>query len=199
MAEMLVNFGLAAMTIFFALDPIGLVPIYVGLTEGMDAQVKRRVARLSVITATVLAVGFVFLGKWIFMALGITNADFMVAGGGLLFIFAVADLVRGIKYPKGSEHIGAVPLGTPLIAGPGVLTASLIQVDLYGYPVTLAAVVVNIILAWAALASAGALMKLLGQAGAKAASKVANLLLAAIAVMMVRQGVLLMIEMAAAH
>ncbi|MBI5725874.1 MAG: MarC family protein [Planctomycetes bacterium] len=196
MNEMLTQLALAAMTIFFALDPIGLVPIYAGLTEGMDAQARRRVARLSVITASAVAIGFIFLGKWIFIMLGITSADFMVAGGGLLFIFAVADLVRGTRYPKGSEHIGAVPLGTPLIVGPGVLTASLIQVDLYGYQVALAAVILNIILVWIALTGAGLLMRLLGQAGAKAASKVANLLLAAIAVMMVRKGVLMMIAMA---
>ena len=113
----------------------------------------------------------------------------MVAGGVILFCIAILDLLKpGKERRMPPQEMGAVPLGTPLIAGPAVLTTSLMLVDQYGLSVTLVAVSVNILLAGLTFNCADTLIRVLGKAGASALSKVMALLLAAIAIMMVRKG-----------
>ena len=89
--------------------------------------------------------------------------------------------------------MGFVPLGTPLITGPAVLTTSLLMLDTYGMALTLTAVLLNILLAGIIFLSSGVLIKILGIAGSRALSKVTSLLLAAIAVMMIRKGIVLIL------
>jgi len=195
----LVNFVQAFVPIFFAVDAVGVLPLFVGLTEGMDRAERGRILRQALVTALAVAVAFVLLGKAVFALMGITVADFMVAGGVMLFVIAALDLVTATKFARrGIEEVGAVPLGTPLIVGPAVLTSSLILVDVYGYAETLASVVANIALAGLVFRSADGFTRLLGQAGSRAVSKVAGLILAAIAVMMIRRGLLATLA-AAAH
>jgi multiple antibiotic resistance protein len=182
------DFLLAFVPIFVAVDAIGLLPIFVHLTEGLDAAARRKIVLQSFLTAVLVAVGFVFLGKAVFRLMGITVHDFMVAGGVLLFAISAVDLVSERKFARQIDTVGAVPLGTPLIVGPAVLTTALMLVDVYGLAETLLAVVANIILACIVLSSAAVWEKALGHAGSKAVSKVASLILAAIAVMMIRKG-----------
>jgi len=113
----------------------------------------------------------------------------MVAGGVLLFIIATLDMTTGTKFARRVETLGAVPLGVPLIVGPAVLTTSLMLVDVHGLTATLAAVVLNLLLAVGILLSADFWNRILGQTGSQAISKVASLILAAIAVMMIRRGI----------
>jgi multiple antibiotic resistance protein len=138
-----------------------------------------------------VAIIFVMIGKAVFRLLGITTPDFMVAGGILLFSLSLRDLLVTNKHqePEDPESVGAVPVGVPLIVGPAVLTTILLLVDQYGIIPTVTAAVVNILLAGLVFYFAGWFGKLLGRAGSKAVSKLASLLLAAIAVMMVRKGV----------
>jgi multiple antibiotic resistance protein len=183
------NFLKAFVPIFFAVDALGVLPLFVGLTDGMARQERKRIVRQSLITALLVAVGFVLLGKTIFRLMGITVSDFMVAGGVMLFVIAVLDLVsesKGARYAV--QTIGAVPIGTPLIIGPATLTMSLILVDVYGLVQTLLAIIANIAVAGVVFLSADYLTRVLGQAGSRAVSKVAALILAAIAVMMIRKG-----------
>jgi multiple antibiotic resistance protein len=188
MLELMRDFLLAFVPIFVAVDIVGVLPLYLSLTEGLAALERRAIIAQSLITAIAIAVGFIFLGKGIFGLLGITVHDFMVAGGVLLFVISTVDLVTGRKLARQAGTLGAVPLGTPLIVGPAVLTTSLLLVDVYGYGATLLAVLVNILLAGAVLLAAGRFERLLGQAGSRAVSKVASLILAAIAVMIIRRG-----------
>jgi multiple antibiotic resistance protein len=182
------DFLLAFVPIFIAVDAIGVVPVFLGLTEGLDRLQRRRIVVQSFVTALAVAVGFIFLGKVIFHLMGVTTEDFMVAGGVLLFVLATVDLVSGVKFSRQVPTLGAFPIGTPLIVGPAVLTTSLMMVGERGLWPTLAAVVVNVALGCVALLSADALERALGRAGSRAVSKVAMLILAAIAVMMVRKG-----------
>lgn len=183
------EFLLAFVPLFFAVDAIGILPLFVGLTEDMEARARRKVVWQSVLTALIVAVGFMFFGRSVFGLMGITVEDFMVAGGALLFLISTTDLISGQKFARriGAE-IGAVPIGTPLIVGPAVLTTALMLVDVYGWAATLVAVIVNIALAGVVLMSADLLTRLLGRAGSRVVSKVASLILAAIAVMMIRKG-----------
>lgn len=188
---MIKNVLLAFIPIFVAVDAIGVLPLFTALTEGVKKKEKSRIILQSMITAICLAVGFVFLGKAVFNLMGITMGDFMVAGGSLLFYIAVADIRgpgKGSRYAN--QELGAVPLGTPLIVGPAVLTTSLIIIGEYGLPATLISVSINILLAGAILSLSNVIIKILGRAGSRALSKVTNLLLAAIAVMLIRKGII---------
>ena len=187
---MIKNLLLAFIPIFVAVDAIGVLPIFVSLTQGLKKEEKSRIIFQSMLTAICLAVGFIFLGKIVFKLLGITLGDFMVAGGAILFCIAIMDIINpGKKRRIPSNELGAVPLGTPLIVGPAVLTTSLIIIGEYGLYATLFSVLVNVILAGIVFSLSGILIRILGEAGSKALSKITSLLLAAIAIMMIRKGV----------
>lgn len=188
---MIKNYLLAFIPIFVAVDAIGVLPIFVSLTESANKKEKREIIFNSMITAILLAVSFIFLGKAIFRMLGITIGDFMIAGGLVLFFIAIRDILNpGKQHRIPAKELGSVPLGIPLIVGPAVLTTSLIIIDEYGAMATLVSVIVNVILAGLIFSSSEFLIKFLGENGSRALSKVTSLLLAAIAVMMIRKGVL---------
>lgn len=191
---MLKNLLLAFIPLFVAVDAIGVLPIFISFTENIERKERFNVVIRSVVTAICLAIGFIFLGKAIFKLLNITIADFMIAGGILLFCIAIIDILNPTKKRRiPASELGFVPLGTPLITGPAVLTTSLLMLDAFGLFPTLAAVLLNILLAGIIFLSADVLIKLLGIAGSRALSKITNLLLAAIAVMIIRKGVALIL------
>lgn len=184
------NVLLAFIPVFVAVDAIGVLPIFVSLTQGLIPKERIKIIIQSMFTASCLAIGFIFLGKVVFRFLGITINDFMVAGGVILFSIAIIDIINPVKKRRIPSHdLGAVPLGTPLIVGPAVLTTSLVIISQYGVYATLVSVLVNVLLAGLIFSLAGTLTKVLGEAGSKALSKITSLLLAAIAVMMIRKGI----------
>ena len=187
---MLQNILLSFIPIFVAVDAIGVLPIFASLTDGLVQRERTKIIIQSMLTASCLAIGFIFLGKVVFRFLGITVSDFMIAGGAILFCLAIIDIINPVKERRVPSHdLGAVPLGTPLIVGPAVLTTSLIIISQYGTYATLVSVLANVLLAGLIFSSAGTLTKVLGEAGSKALSKITSLLLAAIAVMMIRKGI----------
>ena len=188
--NMLKNIFLAFIPIFVAVDAIGVLPIFISLTEGIKKKEKYKIIYQSIITALGLAIGFIFLGKAIFKFLNVTIGDFMIAGGIVLFCIAIIDIINPSKKRRQpSSELGAVPFGTPLIVGPAVLTTSLMIISEYGTLPTLISVLFNVILAGAIFASSDYLIKAFGVTGSRALSKITSLLLAAIAVMMVRKGI----------
>ncbi|OIO40288.1 MAG: hypothetical protein AUJ75_00330 [Candidatus Omnitrophica bacterium CG1_02_49_10] len=193
---MIKNIMLAFIPIFVAVDAIGVLHIYTSLTEGYKKKEKRTIVFQSMITALCLAMGFIFLGGAVLNFLGITIGDFMVAGGILLFCIAIIDLVNPAKRRRiPSNELGAVPLGTPLIVGPAVLTTSLLMIHTFGLIPTIISVTVNVAITGLIFLSSHLLMKVLGVAGSRALSKVTSLLLAAIAVMLVRKGVFFILNL----
>ncbi len=189
MEEFFRNLLLAFIPVFVAVDAIGTLPIYISLTEKMERAEKRRVLFESLLTALCLAVGFIFLGKLIFRFLGITVGDFMVAGGAILFCIAILDIMGSQGDRKISQkQLGVVPLGTPLLAGPALLATSLLIIEEYGIVPTLVSVTLNIAIAGLIFSLSALLGRVLGVAGSKALSKITSLFLAAIAVMIVRKG-----------
>jgi len=187
---MIKNIFLAFIPIFVAVDAIGVLPFFASFTRGIDKKERLSIVMQSMLTAFCLAVGFIFLGRAIFRLLGITINDFMIAGGAVLFCIAIIDILNPARKRRvPSKELGAVPLGTPLIVGPAVLTTSLIMIDSYGFSAALISVIVNIILAGLIFSFSDLFMKILGDAGSKALSKIFSLLLAAIAVMLIRKGV----------
>ena len=138
---------------------------------------------------SLLLSGFIFLGKAIFSALGISVADFQVAGGLILLGLAVRDLMGFNEDPRsGSVDFGVVPLGMPLIAGPALLTALLLLMDSVGALYTILSLLVNLLLVEIGFRYAQRIEGLLGKQGLKGVSKLIALLLAAIAVSLIRRG-----------
>lgn len=186
---MIGNILLSFIPLFVAVDAIGVMPIFVSLTEGLEQKERYKIILVSMITATVLAIGFVLLGKLVFNVLGIAMGDFMISGGIILFCLAIIDIVNPIKRRRmPASELGAVPLGTPLIAGPAVLTTSMLIVTEYGLFATMISILCNILFCGLVFRLSSILIKFLGTSGSKALSKVFSLLLAAIAVSMIING-----------
>ena len=194
--DILHPFLLSFIPILVALDAPGTLPIYVAMTEGIDKKDRKKIVRQSIVTALLITMCFTFLGRAVFSALAITVEDFMIAGGIVLLIIAVNEIVRaGEKKYILSSTFGVVPLGTPLIAGPATLTTTLALSGTFGYVPVLLSLVVNLVLAWIIFAQSDRLIRLIGINGSRAFAKVAALLLAAIAVKMIRSGVFTLIGM----
>src|SRR6266513_3996103 len=186
---MIQKFFVAFIPIFVAIDPIGLVAIFIGLATNASHQQQRRQGLIGIITALCIAVGFIFLGELIFNALGITDADFQVAGGLILLGLAGRELLSlGAANRDASDEFGIVPLGMPLIAGPALLTALLILVDTVGLVFTLVSLLFNLALVAVAFWNADWFTRWMGRQGLRGVSKIVALLLAAIAVSLIRRG-----------
>ena len=186
------EFWLCFVPLFVAVDAIGVLPMYLALTEGLDPSRIQRVLIQSIATATAVALAFLGVGKALLTLLGITVADFMIAGGILLFVISITDLFTAEKTQRrvDADSLGAVPLGVPLITGPAVLTTSILLLDQYGPVPAAAAIVVNIAIAGVLFYFSVSINRVLGRTGTKIISKIASLLLASIAVMIVRKGIL---------
>jgi multiple antibiotic resistance protein len=179
----------AFIPLFVAVDVVGIVPIYLAMTSRHAPAERRAVLRSSLIVAAAVSIGFALLGKAIFVFLGITVSDFQIAGGLILLGLAGLDLLT--REPRGladGADVGVVPLGVPIIAGPAVITTTMVLVDLYGSLVTVSALVANLAVVGLVLGNARAVERLVGQTGARAMSKIVSLLLAAIGVHWIRQG-----------
>jgi multiple antibiotic resistance protein len=185
--------------LFFAIDVIGILPMYIAMTRNIVVIKRSRIVRQAAFTAFLIGVGFVFLGKEVFHMLGITVPDFKIGGGILLLIIAILDLLFSDKAERGTnekiETMGIVPIGMPLIIGPAVLTTLLLSVGTNGYNATLIAFILNILIVWLVFKYSAKVIRFIGESGAIAIGKVFSLLLTAIAVMMIRVGITEMIAM----
>ena len=182
--------------IFVAVDVLGIIPIFLSLVEPLESSERRKVISQSVLTASVVGLGFMFLGKAIFLIIGLLVADFKIAGGLVLLVLSLMDLLSPEKSRRQpTTSMGVVPLGTPLIVGPAVLTTIIMLIDIYGIVPTVTSFIANMIIVWFVFVNSDWIMRILGDAGSKAISKVASLILASIGVMMIRKGIIDIIKL----
>jgi multiple antibiotic resistance protein len=194
--ENIVNFlrelGLTFVPLLVAMDAVGNLPIFLALTQETKAAHRRRAVHLSTLTALGVGLGFVAIGKAIFLLLGIEVADFLMAGGIILLILAIRYLITGkaveAEDVSASEMIGVVPLGTPLVVGPAVLASLLLLIGQYRIPIVILSFILNLVIQWVLFRQADRIVNFLGRTGVNAISKIVMLLLAAIAVKMIREG-----------
>jgi len=184
------NFLLIFIPLFVAMDGIGLLPIFLSMTAELDEKSRKKIVTNSIITAFIVAIVFIFLGELIFKTLGITVTDFKIAGGILLLIIAISDIIKTREY-KGflSTSIGVVPIGTPLITGPATLTTSLILVGNYGYIPVVLALIINLFIVWFIFVQSERIKNIIGLDGLRGVGKIVSLLLAGIAVKLIRTGI----------
>jgi multiple antibiotic resistance protein len=194
----------ALVTLIVVVDPVGLVPTFLAVTQGLPQQARRRIAvRAAIIAAAILA-GTALVGDWLLHQLGITLPAFRIAGGLLLFAVA-SEMVFGVRIERQSkqaedaleEHVrnvAAFPLAIPLMAGPGAITATLLLAgQARGGPIALviliAVVMLVCALSLAVFLLANRVDRLLGITGNVVSSRLLGVLLAALAVQYVVDGV----------
>lgn len=184
-----------AVTLWVIVDPPGLLPVFLGLTKTLDTQQRNRAAnRASAVAFGVIAL-FALFGRQILDYLQV-SVPAMQASGGLLLLLIALELLMGKESDPVSHdgvNVAIVPLGTPLMAGPGAIVATMIAVqrepNLSGYVTVAAALIVVMALVWLFLRFAGLIRTVLRESGTVLASRIAGLLLSAIAVQMIGDGV----------
>ena len=177
--------------LFVIMDPIGNLPIFISLTKGMPIkEIKRNVDR-SVFVAGVLLFIFLFFGLQVFNFFGIDLDSFQIAGGivllimGILYVFGTS-----LRYVKSHGFDLSVPVGTPLLTGPGVITTTIILVKGSGILVTVIAAFLTLLATWIILINSSRLYKILGGQWTSAISRIMGIILAAVAVKFITEGVL---------
>jgi multiple antibiotic resistance protein len=191
-------------TLFVVVDPVGLAPTFLAVTEGLSEKLRREVALRAALIAGVILIGTALIGDWLLAALSISLSAFRIAGGLLLFSIA-AEMVLGVRIRRESEaaeqavderarNIAAFPLAIPLMAGPGAITATVLlagRAD--ANPVQLALLLAVVIVVSAACLVAFLLAarigRLIGVTGNIVLSRLLGVLLAALAVQYVVDGV----------
>lgn len=178
--------------IFVAINIFGVLPVFISLTSDISKEERKKNVIESIITATTVALIFMLIGKIIFLIMGISVADFKIAGGILLLILSVNLLLPGENQREHHhyEAAGIFPIGTPLITGPAVLTTLLVLMDSYGPFPTFIALITNMIIVLILLVESDIFRKTIGMNGMRAFAKVSDILLTAIAVMMIRRGII---------
>lgn len=194
----------ALVTLFVVVDPIGLTPAFLGLTSGLPRPARRRVALRASLIACAILTGSALIGDWLLRAMSISLPAFRIAGGLLLFSIA-SEMVFGVRIARQSEaadkaveehvrNIAAFPLAIPLMAGPGAITATVLLAGRAGGdPVRLGALVGIIACIMAAclivFLAASRIERMLGVTGNTVLSRLLGVLLAAMAVQFVIDGV----------
>jgi len=193
-------FGEAFVTLFVIIDPPGTVPIFLGLTSTMTTKKRRRAARQAVLVAFGVIVAFAVFGQTILDYLGISLPALQAAGGLLLLLVALELLTDNAKEPEAQEsvNIALVPLGTPLLAGPGAIVATMLFVQraegLGDFVSVGAAIVAVHVVLFLVLRFAGLIRRVLRDGGVTLVTRIAGVLLSAIAVQLVADAVRAFVE-----
>ncbi len=182
--------------LFVVLDPLGNAPLFYYFTKDMEPQARVKTIRTSIVVASIILVMFAVLGEAVLSYFGITVNDFRIAGGIVLFIYAVLGLMgKTLAEEVSLEDVAVVPLAMPLLAGPGAITVVIYLRYVAGLHITLLSIAVNMVLAWLLLENGEKLLRLLGKRGSIILDKVMSILLAAYATAMIREGIIQVVSM----
>ena len=190
-ADIALSLAKAIIVLFIIVDPFGDIPIFIGLTEGMTEEQKRKVFNTATLISFILLLVFAFTGQEIFIIFGIKIYSFEVAGGILLLIIAIRILISGSLHEKveSPESIGAVPIAMPLLVGPGAITTTIFNLQDYGIAIAAVAVLIVLILTWIILRHMSTIYRFLGKTGSLVIARVMALLIGAIAVQYILSGI----------
>jgi multiple antibiotic resistance protein len=189
MAEFWHNLIMTFVPLFIVIDALGTLPVVITLSEGMTLKERHRMINVATITAIILGLAFLFFGQFILNVMGISVGAFAIAGGLILLVLSIKLIITGHMVDVAREEmVAVVPIGTPLTVGPATITTLLLLATQYPLYVVLISFVLNILIAWAIFFVGNRLSHFLGKGGLDAISKVFSLLLAAIAVSMIIDG-----------
>lgn len=188
--EIALNLARAVVSLFIIVDPIGNFPILMSLTQNMSKDSRRKAFRTATITGLILLLSFVIAGQQILALFGVSIHNFMIAGGILLLIIAIRILIAGgwEEEATAPESVGAVPIAMPLLVGPGAITTTIINIQEYGFPVTVASVLITFAFVWLIFRFIDSIYAFLGRTGSLVIARVMALLISAIAVRYILEG-----------
>jgi len=178
--------------LFVAMDPLGVLPAFIQMTSELSHARRQKMVDLSILTAGAVGLLFIPLGPLVLLALGVKTGDFQVAGGLLVLVVALRDVVwdqKMMTMSETSESLGIVPFGIPLLVGPAVFATLILLRDRFSSLEIGACLVLNLLISWVVFKKSASLMQWMGLTGTRVVSKLAALLLAAYAVMMIRVGI----------
>jgi multiple antibiotic resistance protein len=184
------------------IDPLGAIPIFIGLTAGQTDVQRRRTARVASFSVAIILIVACFIGEWILKLFGISIASFRIGGGILLLLMSIAMMNAKISPAKrtdseeeeahGKENVAVVPLAIPLLAGPGAISLAIIYADKIKGAANTGFLILSCIVAaalmWGALRLSLPISKLLGQTGINIATRIMGLILAAISIEFIASG-----------
>jgi len=187
---------LALSSIFFLVDPFATIPTFLAVTASADAARRRRMAGKAALTCCIVLTSFAVAGRLIFRMFGITLPAFEIAGGLILLLIGI-DMLEAKRSPtqesteeaaemSSKEDAGIVPLGIPMLAGPGAISSVMVLVGQAPTPWQMAAIIGSIVitslLSYLLLAGAGRVRSVLGETGIRILVRIMGLLLMALAV-----------------
>ena len=187
-------------TIWIIIDPIGALPIFIALTAGFEAATRHRMALVSTIVAFVVLIFFISVGQIILNALGVSITSFEVAGGIILFLFAIQMVLgdsRKASDPDAAREsptqLSIYPLAIPNLAGPGAMLTVILRTDntkvnLLEQAHTATAVLLVLIITYVMLLGAGAITRVIGIGGANVIKRIMGMIIAAYAVNLILAG-----------
>ena len=180
----------SAIALFVVINPIGIIPLFASITQKMQKKERNRVLKTTVITAGALLMTFAVAGTQILSIFGITISSFMIAGGILLFVVSIELLTHGGWRFGGtvSDESGVVPLAFPLLAGPGAITTVILSFQTSGLIVTTLSIAIVIGLTYIVFYLTGTIYRILGRRGSLIITRIFAVLVAAIAVQYVVDG-----------
>jgi multiple antibiotic resistance protein len=189
-------FGEFFVTLLVIVDPPGMVPVFLALTGSLPAKARNRAATQAVLLALGVIIGFAVAGQTLLDYLHVQLPALQAAGGLLLVLVALQLLTGKTDEPSeqaGTTNVALVPIGTPLLAGPGAIVATMLYVQRAEGPdeylVLAAAILAVMACVWLVLRFSGAIVRLLRPAGIEVLTRIAGLLLAAIAVQLIADAV----------
>ncbi|MBW6433061.1 MarC family protein [Actinoplanes hulinensis] len=194
-------FGEFFVTLLVIVDPPGMVPVFLALTGSMQAKSRNRAGTQAVLLALGVIVGFAVAGQTLLDYLHVQLPALQAAGGLLLVLVALQLLTGKTDEPAeqaGTSNVALVPIGTPLLAGPGAIVATMLFVQRAEsgdeYLILAAAILAVMACVWLVLRFSGLIVRLLRPAGIEVLTRIAGLLLAAIAVQLIADAVFAFVQ-----
>ena len=175
--------------LFIVIDALGNLPFVISLSEGVSKSERRKMIHVATITATAVGLIFLFFGQFILKVMDISVGAFAIAGGIILLVLSIKYMSTGrmVEAVK-EEMVAVVPIGTPLTVGPATITTLLLLATQFPIYMVLISFALNMLITWGIFMLHNQIVRFIGQGGLKAVSKVFSLLLAAIAVSMIING-----------
>lgn len=186
---------LALSSIFFLVDPFAAIPSFIAITAGVEPERRRRMAWKASLTCWIVLTAFALAGQFIFSLFGIKLPAFEIAGGLILLLIGI-DMLEAKRSPTqestdetqeaaSKEDAGIVPLGIPMLAGPGAISSVMVLVgeapDRWQMMAILASIAISALASFGVLSGADRLRKLLGETGIRILVRIMGLLLVALA------------------
>lgn len=189
MADAWHDFIMTFIPLFIVIDAFGNLPFLIMTGQDMDRRQKTRIVNYAILTATLVGLVFLFLGQFILNVMNIEVQEFAIAGGIVLLILSIRYMITGhmVTVVK-EEMVAIVPIGTPLTVGPATIATLLLLAGRFPLYMVLISFALNMVITWVIFFLSQKIARFMGQGGLTAVSRVFSLLLAAIAVSMIIDG-----------